>query len=902
MTDQLNACIIAVRTGICSFCKFISPNDAGITGAHQAGLYIPKKAVSLIFDSPGIKGENREGIATIEWFDGMRAPDCRLKYYGVGTRGEYRMTRMGRSFEPGDLVILVKLELLRYQGFIFRSITEKNHFLNEFALTPNDVNAMINPLSMPVTDTDLEPEISLDEEEIPASTQFTKHELNFRPKAHILTLLGEELIRDPVMAIYELVKNSYDADAKEVNVSFYDITELDKASIVIIDSGLGLSEEVLQNVWLEPGTAHRKPLDENGRRTVVRSPIYHRVPMGEKGVGRFAVHKLGSKIKLRTRPAKCIYDQEGKFLRKELLDYELHLEIDWLAFTQSKYLSDVNIEWTRNTDPASFYFREDSGTKIEISALKETWTRGMARSLKRQTISMVSPKNDPGKFQISLEFNNNWLERFPDINEVIAQAPYKVTAFLDRDYNFTFEYEFSLFNNPDIPRRKIVNNSKFDRNIRSEMRPVLRDFYLTKGVEEEYIQELVERKLARPIPFGELWIELYSFDLDSESLRDTSYSVDVVKKTLREQHGIKVFKDDLRVYDYGEVGNDWLGLDIRRVNNKEWMSNNQNIGFIYLDSEFSGSLIEKTNREGFINNESFDFFVMAVIFALNEFRLERSEDRKNWRAFHKAINERQSFYTGYEDFVSLINETEIRDPNRKQRLLDVAAGIEADYEKTKDSLLLPAGIGLTASVALHEIEKLVPRMDETVNSDPIDIHKIRNQVVELNSYVNGILTILKQAGTSAVDVADTIQQAIANYEIKFELREVTYTLDIAEEVTTVQCDRRFLLTIFLNLLENSLYWLDGVDKQDKVILFKAIKKGQNVSIFVADNGPGFKNTPEQIVTPFFSRREGGIGIGMYLIDSIMMKYGKLKIYTDNQEADIDSRFTGAIVELIFNKS
>src|ERR1700754_1325876 len=140
MNDELIAAVAAVRAGKCSFCKFVSPNDAGTTGAHQAGLYIPKKAVSLIFDTPGVKGENREEIASLSWFDGVSAPACRLKYYGVGTRGEYRMTRLGRSFDAGNLVIIVKADPLRYLGFKLISDADINAFLSEFNLTPDDTN------------------------------------------------------------------------------------------------------------------------------------------------------------------------------------------------------------------------------------------------------------------------------------------------------------------------------------------------------------------------------------------------------------------------------------------------------------------------------------------------------------------------------------------------------------------------------------------------------------------------------------------------------------------------------------------------------------------------------------------------------------------------------------------
>jgi signal transduction histidine kinase len=902
MTDELSGAITAVKTYEFSFCKFVSPNDAGTTGAHQAGLYIPKKAVSLIFDSPGIKGENREEIASLKWFDGAVAPDCRLKYYGVGTRGEYRMTRMGKAFTAGNLVVLVKVNSNNYLGFDLQSEDDKNRFLEEFQLTPADTNALIKPREIPMTDTDMEPELPSSDAELPESQNFANRELNFRPKAHILTLLGEELIRDPVMAIYELVKNSYDADAKDVNVSFNDITNIERANIVIIDSGLGMTEEILENVWLEPGTAHRKPIGADGKRQIIRSPVYYRVPMGEKGVGRFAVHKLGKTIILKSRPAKCVFDEDGKFVKKELLNYELNLEIDWTTFTQSKYLSDVNIKWTKNFDINSFYFKEDSGTKIEIAGLKETWTRGMARALKRHTISMVSPKINSVDFEITLDFNNNWLDKFPNVNDIIAQAPYSLTASIDANYNFSFEYRFKLSNNQKIGSRFIKGDSSLERNVKTEMRPFFREHYSKKGIETDKIEEYVKLKENQAIPFGGLFIELYSYDLDSESLRDVTYTPDVLKKTLREQNGVKVFKNDLRVYDYGEPGNDWLGLDLRRVNNTEWFSNNQNIGFIYLDSETSGSLIEKTNREGFINNESFDYFKIVIDFILNEFKIERQKDRLTWRSFNKKAATGRVFQERYQNFVNLINDADIVDPDKKQQLLDEAAGIEADYEKTKETLLLPAGVGMTASVALHEIEKLVPRMDETVNSVPLDHNRIQNQVVELDGYVQGILSVLKQAGTKPVNVKDAINQALVNYKLKLELREITATIEIEEGVENVQCERRFLITMLLNLIENSIYWLDTVNKEDKIILFKAVKKDDVVSILVADNGPGFRDSAEEIVTPFFSRREGGIGIGMYLIDTIMLKYGKLKIFTENLHANLEEKYTGAIVELTFNKN
>ena len=79
------------------FCKFLSANDTGETGGHQSGIYIPKNFVPLIFDTPGIKGQNKEEFNKIKWQDDFET-DAHFKYYGQGTRNEYRITGFGRNF------------------------------------------------------------------------------------------------------------------------------------------------------------------------------------------------------------------------------------------------------------------------------------------------------------------------------------------------------------------------------------------------------------------------------------------------------------------------------------------------------------------------------------------------------------------------------------------------------------------------------------------------------------------------------------------------------------------------------------------------------------------------------------------------------------------------------------
>ncbi|RZK22910.1 MAG: HAMP domain-containing histidine kinase, partial [Flavobacterium sp.] len=126
-----------------------------------------------------------------------------------------------------------------------------------------------------------------------------------------------------------------------------------------------------------------------------------------------------------------------------------------------------------------------------------------------------------------------------------------------------------------------------------------------------------------------------------------------------------------------------------------------------------------------------------------------------------------------------------------------------------------------------------------------------------------------------------------------------------KNIQYVKCDKRLLVTMLMNLIDNSIYWLDTIYKKDKSIFIKTEKIIDGVSILVADNGPGFKDNIEDIVKPFFTRKDGGIGIGMYLVDTVMIQYGKLNIIYDHETLSnrgIPEKYNGAVVELTFNKN
>jgi len=140
--------IQSVNKAKTAFCKFISANDAGKTGGHQSGFYIPKNSIPLMFEIPGIKGENKEKLIKIKWQADFET-DSRFIYYGKGSRNEYRLTRFGKGFPlltdeyVGDLLVLSHIEQDYYEGFVFSTDDEIEEFFTAFNLSPTETNKLI---------------------------------------------------------------------------------------------------------------------------------------------------------------------------------------------------------------------------------------------------------------------------------------------------------------------------------------------------------------------------------------------------------------------------------------------------------------------------------------------------------------------------------------------------------------------------------------------------------------------------------------------------------------------------------------------------------------------------------------------------------------------------------------
>lgn len=148
MDNSSMAAIHAALQGKKVFCKFLSANDTGLTGGHQAGIYISKPSIPILFDKPGEKGQNKEKWVKIRWHEDFET-NTRFIYYGQGTRNEYRITNFGKGFPflkpdyTGALFVFVQDTEEDYQGFVLNTEDEINLFLDAFGISATETNRLI---------------------------------------------------------------------------------------------------------------------------------------------------------------------------------------------------------------------------------------------------------------------------------------------------------------------------------------------------------------------------------------------------------------------------------------------------------------------------------------------------------------------------------------------------------------------------------------------------------------------------------------------------------------------------------------------------------------------------------------------------------------------------------------
>ena len=664
----------------------------------------------------------------------------------------------------------------------------------------------------------------------------------------IIAHLGEELIRNESIAILELVKNSYDACATTCRVDFHQelFTGIDK--IVIEDDGKGMNIETVRNVWLVIGTDNKQGVDTPNE--------MGRFPLGEKGIGRLGVHKLGQNVRMLTRA-------KGHS--------EVEVILDWRDLYKAETIDDFKVVVKENLNPT--HFKESTGTRIEITSLKNEWTRRRLRDVYRSLSSLNSPfANNNDSFRAIVTSNDESLfQGLPNLQEILDTGMYVGHCKMEGDRMVEFCYEFRPWQSLDkMNKGRVVTLAGLKQ-------------------EDLTLKSLAEKKNRQSVEYlpinlnqyniGPVELDIIIYERDSSVLNYMEIEKTTVSDYLRENGGVRVYRDNMRVYDYGERDNDWLGIDIQRIRRFGGnISNNLIIGAVQLKRNESHGLREKTNREGFIEDDAYQVFNSAVNYALSLIVRHRNDDREKLMTLYKKHKAVEPVLSDLQDAIQIV-ETKMPSGNEKENLLNILNRVDGQYRNVKEVLIKSANAGLNLGSVVHEVEKQVSALIGCAERN--ESERIKEISQRLENIIRKYSVILRKTDIHQVTLAQIVSKAAEYYEFRFLDHEIKVSdIYMFTSLTAYLSDAEAISAI-INIFDNSIFWLGYARTTPAMIdIFITDQiEGYN-SIVIGDNGPGFNISADAAVKPFVSGKpfNYGMGLGLHVVNETMNElHGKLLI-------------------------
>jgi hypothetical protein len=660
--------------------------------------------------------------------------------------------------------------------------------------------------------------------------------ISFKVSSRTARLIGRENIATSKGAIIELVKNGYDADSDisivyfdneysvikpEINLDYYSILiqkgidvsilnniydsksekfiikeDLDdqhkklfrKAlnklnSLYIIDSGEGMTQNVIRDYWMTIGTDH-KAIDVFTKSGKVKS--------GAKGIGRFALDKLGSKCEMITvyNPENHKPDTNENGKKSNFSGY--NWKVNWEDFegdfktidTVKADLSGINSETIRdeiNTEIPQLDLDElntkvdfEFGTILKITDLRDNWEDYYVEQVYSDLEVLVPPK-ESGEFQIFL-FSTLSPEKYGEVvGSVCDDFDYKLIASADDKQMVTIrilrdEYDLDLID-PEFFKRKEMLNAPYTKV----------DFekgYWEKKVTFSQLLPGFSEKDEEKV-FNNIGVFNFTFyymkkgysSADIQRFYYNSFMTNNRRAWLDKFAGVKLFRDNFRVRPYGEVRNtsfDWLDLGLRKSQNQAgiakeeggWRVEPENVsGAIKISRLTNVDFEDKSSREGLQENKTFQIFkkvLASIILILEEDRayIARAMDSYYKEKYEDAINREKAEALAK---AVLKKEKDKKEKNKKENgnssensgsdkktndssnesvvLAELNREKDEEIEKLKDEQKVLRGLassGIVLASFSHDLSKLNDVLDSRVEK----LKKIVSTKFTEKDYVN----------------------------------------------------------------------------------------------------------------------------------------------------------------------
>lgn len=726
--------------------------------------------------------------------------------------------------------------------------------------------------------------------------------LKIRPYARLLTMLGEQLIKNEQIALAELIKNSYDADAEWVKVRFVDfgfdekkkeIFKTKDSKIIIEDNGCGMSMGVIEDSWMNPATPNKKTRENEEIKT---TPKKHRIIQGEKGIGRFAILKLGRDIKITTRPEGqnteyvinynlSQYDDDFLTKKEEGKDevIEQKIYIDDISIPVSEQKPIVLVDRKVIVNNSVFESRNDHGTVIEISNLKGEWSfekikKVNAESQKLESIfeKIFSEKKNEDLFEIGFECNSDRLlysdETIKELSSLLENsAVLKITNGLYSEKEGRFTYK--------------INNVPYALSLKDSQISGLSVF------KERFAEKnLFDETEIRNTTCGDFKFNFFVFDFAAD--KESAYYLDKKDKETIKEHRIYLYRDHIRVAPYGDPDNDWLEIDKKRGVGRagDYLTNDQVVGFVDISKQGNPRLKDKTNREGLIEegNATRDFIVLLHSFLLfirqhayrqyQEIVKQQKEQQisklkvvdNQFSQLKESIGENTKAILAYKDLYKSYQIEKKFYQNRLDNTEDLAAvGLSVETASHDMSMMLTKGV--------DAIDNLIKDIDGGVLTDEQvenELHSIRGIFSFVKDQMRDIQLMFKSSKQRRrpIRFEDLLGKVEKIYKRTLNREHIEYSVIKTGSPIVAKCTDAVILQLLINLFDNAVYWLGTPDIVEKKITITL--DGEKQQVIFSDNGPGIRDDDKPFIfEAFYSGKEDGRGLGLYIARQLLQRMG-----------------------------
>lgn len=752
--------------------------------------------------------------------------------------------------------------------------------------------------------------------------------MNYKMASRATILLGRESVSRADGAIIELIKNAYDADASLCYICF----DEENDHIYIIDNGTGMTRDIIENHWMMIGTDNKRLEYYSSKK---------RIKSGEKGIGRFALDRLGRQCTMYTKSSneKLIHwytDWSNFEVSGKTLD-EVEAEFEYLDDSIAQFIpGGIALSIKKFAESTDRDFNFETGTILKISGLRDTWSASQI-SKTTTALGFLIPPGEQTVFTIMVQ-NTMGSEGYELSNDVSDDYDYRIEASFDGTY-FKVKIDRNELDISVMPR-EIFAHPRFSHF------PYRYDDLKKGSYTKEYtVSELLHNNdfsyIKAATELGEFsFVYMFMKAFAREDGRGVNYYKSVGrhrKKWLDEYAGVKIYRDNFVVRPYGDKTSnafDWLHLDARKGTNpvaisdrsEQWhVNNSQGQGTVFISRVKNEVILDKSSREGIIENEHFSIFCDILREIVSIFEKDRAYIARTIRLYTEEKEERERAKQEAKDIASSVlgkkqeqekdtpkedaGKTSSHSSNETFKLAQAVRYYEEEVEDLISEIRLLRALatnGLITTSMIHDLKSLNAMLVSRVETLKIAINinnpeLINRHLQDLSSndeFLKSWITVITTQSNRdkrrrlKKDLSAVIRNCVTLLLPILERKKVNIELLIDENIFERRLFEADFDSIIYNLIINSIESFEHASCTYRKITIKTESTDDEFIIRYQDNGAGlsevFVSEPHKIFeygTTSKYDKDGnqlGTGLGMYIFASSVLEYKGNYVLTKTQ--------------------